>query len=323
MAGTSLVSSGGYYLLQNKAGATKRAGGFLFKRTLPRPGYAGDCLRMTSSRLLALGYGDFADRLLAGPATYLLRKQGKMIRPSLIFASARLLGRDMNEFVDLAVAGELLHTASLIHDDIIDKDTARRGLPAVHVRYGSETALLAGDALIAKAVELGAKYGSTVVEAMAKTAIDMCAGELLDYDYQKRRRMPDVKTYLRIAKLKSASLIGRCASVVALHAKDGTEDSLMRFGVELGIAFQIRDDILEVIDARERKENGGAESRTAFRLNIIDIIMRGQRSNKKDALDTAVALNNYFADMASASVSGLRFAQELKDYVDFVRIGER
>ena len=196
-------------------------------------------------------------------STYLLKKNGKLIRPTLVLMGAHAVGNDPMEFVDLAVASELLHTSSLIHDDIIDGDLTRRGSKTVHAKYGEKIALLAGDALISKAVSMATRYGEDALRSMTKASMDMCAGELLDYDFQKTGKVPTVRQCLGINTLKTASLIATCCNIVAINRNERHSKEMYLFGRDLGIAFQIRDDI---IDYKSWSRKGGKECRPEHSL---------------------------------------------------------
>ncbi len=316
MRGIALVRGSGGYTLQLEK-ARLQAHSFSFSSSLPLANSVRKGIGRVLSRLSSFGYSDFSEKELFIPAVYTLRKPGKMLRPALVFLGARIIGRETNDFVDMAAAAELLHTASLVHDDIIDRDTVRRGMPALHSRYGHETALLAGDALIAKAVSLAAKYGPRVVKTVADASLDMCAGELIDYTFQREQRMPSVREYLRIARLKNGVFMGTCSSVAATYARSRKASKLYAFGLNLGVAFQIRDDIIEMIDMGERVRNGGAAKRSP---NLVSIFERQFGIGTEEALGKAVGLNNYFADRALGFVKGEKAGAELASYIDFVRI---
>ncbi len=207
--------------------------------------------------LLALGKKDFVNKHLYDPSSHLLGRKGKYLRPTLVLLSAYAMGADPDYYVDLATAAELLHTSSLIHDDIIDGDKMRRGVPSVHAKFGTEAAILSGDALISKAIQFSSAYGKQVMDSMANAALEMCAGEILDYSFQKRGRTPNIIDYLEIARLKSASLIGASCASVAIHRKSSSASQFYDFGINFGTAFQIKDDISDykTSPAKAKKPN--------------------------------------------------------------------
>ncbi|MDE1859569.1 MAG: polyprenyl synthetase family protein, partial [Candidatus Micrarchaeota archaeon] len=225
-------------------------------RPVEFPSDVRKALNEVNSRLVSFKTSEFVHDDLFDPSVHLFKRRGKMIRPALILLVAHLLKRNPSDYVDLAVAAELIHTSSLIHDDMIDGDAVRRGIPSVHKKYGSEAALLAGDALIAKAISMSSRYGKRVLDSIARSSLDMCAGELLDYNFQKKMAVPNIKQYTDIARLKSASLIASCSNAVALHIGDSNADDLYRFGNNIGIAFQIRDDVADYLEWMKSHRKG-------------------------------------------------------------------
>jgi geranylgeranyl pyrophosphate synthase len=297
----------------------RRVNGFAFSQSLAVGNSLKRNLREVLRRLSSFGNDDFSDKRMAGPATHLLGRPGKLLRPSLVFLGAAAIGEDYRCFIDMAVGAEILHTASLVHDDLIDADTTRRGVSSVHSKYGSETAILAGDALIAKGIMLVSKYGFEVTSAMSKAALDMCAGELLDYSLQKDRRLPTTKEYIRIARLKSGSLLGTCCSIVPTYKKSTMAKEMFLFGLNAGIAFQIRDDVIEAIDPHENDVNGNRK-KISFKADIVSVVGKSLGTGREDALEGAVALNNYFADRALGSINDNKTRDALSYYADFVRV---
>jgi geranylgeranyl pyrophosphate synthase len=316
----AFVREKGHYSLQIERNRVREARRFLFSSSLPLANSVKSGVSKTLARLSSLGYKDFSDKNLFVTATYLLRKPGKMIRPTLVFLGAKIIGENLDRFVDIAASMEMLHTASLIHDDIIDDDSVRREMPSTHVKYGKGAAILAGDALIAKAVALSAQYGPKVMESVANASINTCAGELLDTLYQQQKRIPSVREYLKIARLKSGTLTGMCCSIAAKLTSNKAEKSLYGFGLNLGVAFQIRDDLMETIDVEERKKNGGDSKSWKFAPNLVRSFEKQFRIGTEEAISKAADLNNYFADNAIGFIEDRKIRKELATYVDFVRV---
>ncbi len=269
-------------------------------------------VKLISSRMSNLDNKDFVNRELADPLMHILSRQGKMLRPTLVLLGAYAVKEDPMKFVDMAMALELLHVSSLIHDDLIDRDKLRRDIEAIHVKYGDEAAILAGDALISKAIEMSAKYGPETMSAVAKTAIDMCAGEILDSNYQIQKRIPSFETYLEIARLKSASFIGTSCSIVARYKGMRIADDFCNFGKEIGVAFQVRDDIIDYVRA-----DMGFDGSKRRRINIVDTL---NAEGKKNALEAAIEINNSYVDRALKILSWKGPLAQLKVYVGFVRV---
>ena len=159
---------------------------------------------------------------------------------------------------------------------------------------------------------------------MAKAALDMCAGELIDHSFSEEERAPETREYLKVARLKSGSLLGTCCSIVPLYRNDGAAGELFLFWNNAGVKpFQIRDDVLETVDSTESKRNSGKEDATAFRSNIVGIIRNSLGCGTQEATERAVALNNYFADRALGSIKSKEMKSTLSDYIEFVRITKR
>lgn len=204
-------------------------------------------------------------RRLASSMRYSLLAGGKRIRPLLCVATAHVCGVSPERILPLALAFEIVHTASLIHDDLpcMDNDSLRRGRPSNHIVFGETLALLAGDALLAWAFELPMEKliangfsPEKVLQAMTvfSTSVGphgICAGQLLDTDPQSEEETRDF--VWKIAHFKTASLIR--AAIVATASLCGASEIERRcyynYGTHLGLAFQIVDDILDVTGTKE------------------------------------------------------------------------
>jgi geranylgeranyl diphosphate synthase type II len=185
---------------------------------------------------------------------YSLLAGGKRIRPVLALATAKALGRDAAEVLPLAAALELIHTYSLIHDDLpaMDDDELRRGRPTCHVKYGEDVAILAGDGLYAEAFRLVLREQSgepanvlaAVAELAAATGVDgMVGGQYIDV----QELVPAGAASLRrLHELKTGRLIGASVECVVLLTGATTLTHFRSFAAELGVLFQIVDDILDV-----------------------------------------------------------------------------
>lgn len=269
-------------------------------------------IKLTSSRIVKLSEKDFIKQELTTPIMHMLSQPGKMLRPTLLLIGAHVIGEDPLEFVDMAVAFELLHVSSLIHDDIIDKDKMRRSAQAVHVKYGEEAAILAGDALISKAIQFSARYGEKAISMVAQATMDMCAGEILDSGYQLQDKIPNLDAYLEIAELKSASLIARACSIVADYKEMKIASNLYEFGKDIGIAFQIRDDVVEHVRAHI-----GFEDVRSRRINIVDTLAI---EGDENALERAIGINNTYVDRALKRLIWKGRLAPLKEYARSVKV---
>lgn len=185
---------------------------------------------------------------LSIPASSILFANGKRLRPILLLNICKMLGRIRKEAYYLAAAVELIHTASLIHDDIIDDADIRRGVPTVNTKWGSKIAVLAGDLLVAKAAKLVIKYGDRRIFSLIADVVEkMSKGEALELSLRGKKDITE-KDYLRVINLKTASLFATAARIGAIigGANQRQEKLLFLFGRNLGLAFQITDDILNI-----------------------------------------------------------------------------
>ncbi|WP_433334701.1 polyprenyl synthetase family protein [Spirillospora sp. CA-294931] len=204
-----------------------------------------DHTAMVVDRLRALVAG------IAGPAggllSPLLRDPGKCLRSLLLGAAARCGVHDTERTVRLGAVVELLHLASLVHDDVIDDAGTRRGGPAVHVVAGRELAVLAGLACLALAGTEAAELGPDVDRAVSRTAAELALGEMLDVQRAFDAALP-LEDYRLVVERKTGALFGLCCALGA--ASGGLSGERVRalagFGRDLGVAFQILDDCLDL-----------------------------------------------------------------------------
>jgi len=177
---------------------------------------------------------------------YAVLSKGKRLRPLLTILSAESVGGNRNKVMPLALGFELMHTATLVHDDLIDQDEMRRGKPALHKKWSENDAILTGDALIALSVELASGYGETILKTVAQSALQLCDGEHMDITLSLKKATEEA--YFRKIKEKSASLFKAAAYCGALAGGGSPIEarSLAAFGENFGIAYQLRDDILDL-----------------------------------------------------------------------------
>src|SRR5215208_6093703 len=197
---------------------------------------------------LLAGAGECAPAPLVEPALKALTSEGKRLRPLLLALCARMGGPDRGDLLRAGTAIEVLHTATLIHDDIVDKAESRRGEPTTVVRYGREAAIATGDYLFAEAFSKLAEIGDPrLVRAFSEASEGLAAGEL--EQYQADGATVDVEAYLEHVRKKTAGLFK--AACVAGGTLGGLSlrqiDSLATYGQALGIAFQMSDDIMDLV----------------------------------------------------------------------------
>lgn len=185
--------------------------------------------------------------LLNKVANYILKQKGKQIRPALVLLSAKMVGGISDSTYRAAALVELLHTATLIHDDVVDTADMRRGLPSVNALWKNKVAVLMGDYLLSRGLLLALQNGDTLFLNIVSDAVRrMSEGELLQIE--KTRHLDiDEETYFKIISDKTASLISTSCELGAASASSeaSIRQNLRDCGEALGLAFQIRDDILD------------------------------------------------------------------------------
>jgi geranylgeranyl pyrophosphate synthase len=188
-------------------------------------------------------------KLLDAASDHVIGSGGKRLRPTLVLLSFKsATDRDVSLAVPLAAAVELLHTASLVHDDINDQSSLRRGQATVNAQWGDSLALLVGDFVFVRLLRLIAGFAPRAIRVLADSCTAIVEGETLQMLHQRDLSMTE-ETYLRIVTLKTAKLFSACSELGAFVG-GGTEEhiaALHEYGLNLGIAFQIRDDVLDWI----------------------------------------------------------------------------
>jgi len=205
-----------------------------------------DDLRVVDARLFDVLRQE--NSLVQRVADHLLAASGKRVRPSLVLLAARAASPELPPPISVAVAVELIHMATLVHDDIVDRGEVRRGLPALRTAFNDQVAVLAGDYLFARAFELLAGTGQPKVVDLAAQAVHvMCVGEI--QETLDAGRMPTEGEYLRRIDGKTAHFLAASCGLGALAVKapSGARDALTRYGQHVGMAFQIYDDLLDLV----------------------------------------------------------------------------
>ncbi len=204
-----------------------------------------DMLRVEQLLLSAAGSSDVP--LVGEASTHLIKAGGKRLRPALVMITARA-GEPARAETDLAAAAiELVHLATLYHDDVIDETDTRRGAPTVHSKWGLEVAVLAGDYLFAKGCVLAADAGGEVTGILSRAIAEVCEGQIIETTaVGDPRRSPD--DYRRTIELKTAALFGAgCELGAATSGALEQREPLRTYGRNLGLAFQIVDDLLDLV----------------------------------------------------------------------------
>ena len=182
-------------------------------------------------------------------AKYTIEAGGKRVRPLHTILSYSISGKnDYDYILDLAVSNELVHTASLIHDDVMDSSEMRRGRETLYHKYGIYNAIVVGDYLFTKGYELASKYGKDVAKVLAWGASKLAEGQVREYSNMGNLDISE-ETYIKIISDKTANFFAACAQAAAMAggADENTQMNLHQFAYEMGLAFQITDDILDIV----------------------------------------------------------------------------
>ena len=198
------------------------------------------------------------------PIEYILNLGGKRLRPVLTLMIADCFEGDVNNALNAALAVEVFHNFSLVHDDIMDAAPLRRGHQTVHEKWDLNTGILSGDAMLIMAYQLFENYPPEVFQKLAilfsKTALEVCEGQQYDIDFETRHEV-SIEEYLKMIEYKTAVLVGAAMKMGAIIANASTEDQnrCYEFGKNLGIAFQLQDDYLDAFGNPETfgKQVGG------------------------------------------------------------------
>ena len=209
---------------------------------------------------------------------------GKRLRPILLLMAARLAGYQGPRAVRLGCVVELLHTATLIHDDVVDQAPLRRGRPSANARWGDDASVLVGDHLDSKSFAMMVRDGDPgVLDTLARATVSMTEAEVFQLE-RKRSGTTTEADYLRIITQKTASFISACCRIGGLLARPSPErlDALTRYGLDIGIAFQISDDSLDFVadEARLGKAIGAdlrEGKRTLPLIATLDRASAGER----------------------------------------------
>ncbi|KJE76987.1 polyprenyl synthetase family protein [Ferrimicrobium acidiphilum] len=220
------------------------------------------------------------DPMISEAATHLIAAGGKRVRPMISFAVAHALGWSPEKIASFsdsamvqgAVAVELVHLASLYHDDVMDEASERRGVPSVNLKFGNLIAIVTGDFLLAKAAGISARLSQEIATLLADTLARMCEGQILEVAAAHRLDRNRAE-YLAAISGKTASLMAASARIPALIAGLGDDEVTMftEIGESIGMVFQIRDDIMDIFAPKEvlKKEPGQDLVEGIYTLPVI------------------------------------------------------
>ena len=223
-------------------------------------------------------------------AGHLIVNGGKRLRPYMVIKSCQILKGKVSNAMPAASAVEMVHNFTLVHDDIMDNDEIRHGVPTVHKKFGMPIAILAGDVLFSKAFQIitDSKLSSSatiqLVSRLAKACVDVCEGQLLDVKMAEERKIPSQAEYITMVGKKTAALFDVSCAMGAICATNKVKDisNLSSFGRNLGIAFQITDDLIGVMgDSKITKKPVGNDLREGKKSLPILMAIKLAKGNEK------------------------------------------
>jgi geranylgeranyl diphosphate synthase type I len=223
-------------------------------------------------------------------AGHLIVNGGKRLRPYMVIRSCQILKGKVSNAMPAASAVEMVHNFSLVHDDIMDNDEMRHGVPTVHKKFGMPIAILAGDVLFSKAFQIitDSKLSPIatiqLVSRLAKACVDICEGQLLDVKMAEEKKIPSQAEYITMIGKKTAALFDVSCAMGAICATNKPADisNLSSFGRNLGIAFQITDDLIGVMgDPKITKKPVGNDLREGKKSLPILMAIKSAKNNDK------------------------------------------
>ena len=228
---------------------------------------------------------------LYSPVRYMLSLGGKRMRPVLLLMSHEMFGGDFQKAMPAALAVEMFHNFTLLHDDIMDKAPTRRTKQTVHEKWNNNTAILSGDALFVQSVQEIAKCPTCeeeerklLLNLFLNTALEVCEGQQLDMNFESRNNV-SLEEYISMIRLKTAVLIAASMQMGALLADALEEDqkNIYAFGENIGIAFQLHDDLLDMYGDHKKtgKQTGGdivANKKTFLLIKAQELADSSHRS---------------------------------------------
>jgi geranylgeranyl diphosphate synthase type II len=260
---------------------------------------------------------------LYDPAVYFLGLGGKRIRPILCLMGNELFGPIEDDTWQLATAIELFHNFTLIHDDIMDKAPLRRGMPTVHEKYGSSTALLAGDVMMVVGYDYISRIHSPhirrILQLYNQTAIKVCEGQQLDMDFEQQPQVT-LEEYLGMIELKTSVLLAASLQIGSIlgGAGLGNQQHIYNFGKSLGLAFQVQDDYLDSFGDPKKfgKQVGGdivAGKKTFLLIKTLEMATDAQLRQIKELekTDAATKVTGMLQIFKACGVDS--WARELKE----------
>ncbi|MDR0573611.1 MAG: polyprenyl synthetase family protein [Tannerella sp.] len=230
---------------------------------------------------------DMSPRCLFEPIKYILALGGKRIRPSMTIIACNIYNGNIEEAIKPALGMEVFHNFTLLHDDLMDQADKRRNKPTVHKKWNTNTAILSGDAMVIAAYQLigetSESHLSKILNLFSQTALEICCGQQYDMDFERRNDVAQDE-YIEMIRLKTAVLMACCLKTGAIigGAPESDAEYLYNFGINIGLAFQLQDDLLDVYGNTETfgKNIGGdilCNKKTFLLINAVNHANKEQK----------------------------------------------
>ncbi|WP_170827505.1 polyprenyl synthetase family protein [Roseivirga sp. 4D4] len=251
-----------------------------------------ELVNQINKRLEELEYGTDPNELY-DPIRYIMSLGGKRLRPVLVLLAYRLFKEDHDRIIDQAIAVEVFHNFTLMHDDIMDEAPLRRGKQTVHEKWNESTAILSGDVMMVKAYDLIIEAEANlkqIVKDFNHCAAGVCEGQQMDMNFEDLPTVSEAQ-YINMIRLKTAVLLGFSLKLGAMlaNATESEANALYEFGVDIGIGFQLKDDLLDVYadQAKFGKQVGGdiiSNKKTFLLLKALELANDNQSTRLNDWL---------------------------------------
>lgn len=259
-----------------------------------------------------------APKDLYDPIAYILDLGGKRIRPVLVLMAAHVFSENPLSAMPAALAVEIFHNFTLLHDDVMDHADIRRGKPTVHKKWNENAAILSGDAMLILAYQHLAKVEAdklaSLLPVFSQTAIEVCEGQQYDMDFETRQDVT-VDEYMEMIRLKTAVLLGCALKLGALHSGSSLTDAdhLYRFGESIGLAFQLKDDLLDVYgDVAKFGKNIGGDITSNKKTFLLISALQNSEGAMHAELKNWISLSVFDRDEKVEAVRAIYDALELK-----------
>ncbi|MEL6560094.1 MAG: polyprenyl synthetase family protein [Bacteroidota bacterium] len=282
-------------------------------------------LQKLNAELDSISYGDEPVELYE-PIRYLMSLGGKRMRPLLVLLAYGLKEDNPDDILLPALAVEVFHNFTLMHDDIMDNAPIRRGKPTVHEKWNENIAILSGDTMMVKAYDMMLDVNKdllpVVLRKFNKCAVEVCEGQQLDMNFESRELVSE-EEYLEMIRLKTAVLLGfslELGGILAGFDQQST-DLLRDFGVNIGIGFQLKDDLLDVYGDKEKfgKQVGGdivSNKKTFLLINALRLAEGEQKKELDKWLNTTDFDNAEKVDAVTKIYDGLDIREMTKTRIN-------